>query len=227
MKTLYFEGAGWEEAHRGEIPNCRIRTAFTNNDGKKIYLEILGYEKSVEDEKKYKRYSQYKIGDAIGFIDYCHYITENPEIDDCNKSRLPCERKADIVFSYQGILNFVNAECNCTFEKIAIANDLSGYRVFQEKYTEIKFDRYNYGDEFNYNADLIKLRKEIHEHFYNIEKTEGKQYSNFSLWVDENDIHLLHLLRHYNGYNKHWIIRTDCSNWMDNIQEAKLGQYAC
>lgn len=32
-KTLYFEGAGCISA--GEVANCRIRTAFTNDDGKK------------------------------------------------------------------------------------------------------------------------------------------------------------------------------------------------
>ena len=41
-KTLYFEGAGW--GHCNDVENCRIRTAFTNKDGKKIYIEFLsGY----------------------------------------------------------------------------------------------------------------------------------------------------------------------------------------
>ena len=40
-KILYFEGAGCISA--GEVANCRIRTAFTNNDGKKIYIEFTSY----------------------------------------------------------------------------------------------------------------------------------------------------------------------------------------
>jgi len=74
---------------------------------------------------------------------------------------------------------------------------------------------------------VTKLREEIKKHFYDLEKSEGKKYPNFSLWVDEKDIHLLHLLRHFNGYNKHWSIRTDTENWKDSIQETKLGKYAC
>jgi len=39
VKTLFFEGAGAVE--RGDVENCRIRTAFTTNDGKKVYLELF------------------------------------------------------------------------------------------------------------------------------------------------------------------------------------------
>ena len=53
----------------------------------------------------------------------------------------------------------------------------------------------------------------------------------FSLWVDEKDPGLLHLLRHFNGYNKHWTIRTDTGNkledWMSTAKETWLGQYGC
>ncbi len=40
-KTLYFEGAGWDgcKAEYNGV-NCRIRTAFHNNDGRMIYLEL-------------------------------------------------------------------------------------------------------------------------------------------------------------------------------------------
>ena len=70
-KVLYFEGAGWSGADisKRTIGNCRIRTAFINNEGRKIYLEITGYEKSTND-KKINRNPEYQIGDAIGFVDY-------------------------------------------------------------------------------------------------------------------------------------------------------------
>lgn len=226
-KVLYFEGAGCENTYRGELSNCRIRTAFTNNEGKKIYLEILGYEKTQDDVKKYNRYSEYKIGDAIGFIDSCHYITDDPKIDDCNNSRLPYERKINISYSYEGILKFVNEKCNCSFDSIEILGSLAGYRVFGDSKKYGTYSGYNYGDEFQYNATLENTRKEIEKHFYNLEKSEGKKYPNFSLWVDDEDHNLLHLLRHFNGYNKHWAIRTDKENWIDTIREAKLGKYAC
>jgi len=37
MRTLYFEGAGWDKADVSiaTIGNCRCRTAFKNDEGKK------------------------------------------------------------------------------------------------------------------------------------------------------------------------------------------------
>lgn len=228
-KTLYFEGAGIENTYRGELSNCRIRTAFTNNEGEKIYLEILGYEKTKEDDKKYHRYENYSVGDAIGFVDFCHYITDDNKIDDCNNSRLPYERNGNISYSYKGILNFVNRKLNCSFDSIEILESLSGYRVFKKEnsggYSTSK--SYNFGDEFQYNATLESTRKEIEKYFNDLEKSEGKKYPNFSLWVDDENINLLHLLRHFNGYNKHWAIRTDTDSWKDSIQETALGRYGC
>lgn len=228
-KILYFEGAGCENTFRGEISNCRIRTAFTNNEGKKIYLELTGYEKSKDDAKKYHRFEEYKIGDGIGFIDSCHYISNDQNIDDENQLRLQWERKINISYSYEGILDFINEKCNCSFDSIEILGDLSGYRVFAEttKETCDTYAMYHYGDEFQYNTTLENTRKEIKKYFYDLEKSEKKQYPNFSLWVDDKDINLLHLLRHFNGYNKHWSIRTDVENWKDSIQETLLGKYAC
>lgn len=228
-KVLYFEGAGCEDTCRGEISNCRIRTAFTNKEGRKIYLELSGYEKTGEDEKKYHRFEEYKIGDAIGFVDSCHYISNDKSIDDENMLRLPCERKSNIRYSYMGILDFVNRQCKCSFDSIEVLGDLSGYRVFSDKTRETSntYKAYNYGDEFEYNTELENIRKEINKYFYDLEKSEGKQYSNFSLWVDDKDPNLLHLLRHFNGYNKHWSIRTDAKDWKDNIQETTLGEYGC
>lgn len=226
-KVLYFEGAGCENTYRGELSNCRIRTAFTNSEGKKIYLEILGYEKTQDDAKKYNRYPNYNIGDAIGFIDFCHYITDDPKIDDCNNSRLSYERNGNISYSYKGILDFVNEKCNCSFDSIEILGSLTGYRVFADSKDYGTYLGYNYGDEFQYNNELENTRKEIEKHFYNLEKSEGKKYPNFSLWVDDKDHNLLHLLRHFNGYNKHWTIRTDIENWKETIQETKLDKYGC
>lgn len=48
MKTLYFEGAGWSGADisKATIGNCRIRTAFHLDDGRAVYLEINGSERT-------------------------------------------------------------------------------------------------------------------------------------------------------------------------------------
>ena len=46
MKVLYFKGAEWSgtEVSKATISDYRIRTAFDLNDGKAVYLEIIGSE---------------------------------------------------------------------------------------------------------------------------------------------------------------------------------------
>ena len=88
-KTLYFEGAGCVPCN--DVENCRIRTAFTNIEGKKIYIEFLsGY--------KHTRQKNGKIVSEPGYLfcDACFYITDDPEIDDCNKSRLSRKRREKV-----------------------------------------------------------------------------------------------------------------------------------
>lgn len=176
-KTLYFEGVGCENTYRGEVPNCRIRTAFTNNNGEKIYLEILGYEESKDDEKKYKRYPEYNVGDAIGFIDACFYITDDPEVDDANYSRLPYE--GNISYSYNGLLEFVNEKLNCSFNEVVILPWLSGYNVHSGKGRYNTSERYNFTEDFNYIPEQAKERKRVYnevatEYFDNIYKKNSK-----------------------------------------------------
>lgn len=47
VKTLYFEGAGWEKAERSinTIGNCRVRTAFHLDNGKGVIRHYNGYNK--------------------------------------------------------------------------------------------------------------------------------------------------------------------------------------
>lgn len=230
-KVLYFEGAGWADADSSKktnVGNCRIRTAFTNNNNQKIYLELMSYEKILNDVKKYPRFPEYEVGEVIGFIDSCHIITNDELHDDENDANLRIEHRnmTNIKYSLESILKYVNETCNCSFDEVKTLNDLGGYRVFNEKHTR-DYKGYNYGDEFNYNAELEEKRKEIYKYFYELEQSEGKTYPNFSLWVDQNNENILHLLRHYNGYNKHWIIKANIENWIDTIEENKLGKYAC
>lgn len=192
MKTLYFEGAGCEGTYKGEINNCRIRTAFTNNKGNKVYLEILGTEKTIDDLKKYHRYEGYEVGEAIGFIDSCFYITDDTAIDDENNNRLHCERKSSISYSYKGILDFVNKQCNCSFDNIEVLGWMSGYRVFSDG-KHNTFASYNYGDEFQYNKELetrrVNKKCKLEQHFCNI---FNQKYSNASIWCKDNE-NILHV----------------------------------
>lgn len=191
MKTLYFEGAGC--VPRGEVENCRIRTAFTNDEGKQIYLEMGGTEATKYSPKPLQKYKN------IGYVDSCHYITD--EEDDENKQVIVHRARHTFEYTKENILAFVNS-LGCSFEQVVILPDLAGYRVFGEKHGD-----YRYGDQFDYDAELTGYRQVIYDVIYEKEKSEGKEYPNFSLWVDDEDKYVLHLLRHFEGYNTYWEIR--------------------
>ena len=80
MKTLYFEGVGWSGADISiaTIGNCRIRTAFHLDNGRAVYLEMTGSERTKYSTELYQW--QY-----TGFVHYCHYITNDNPNDDCNR----------------------------------------------------------------------------------------------------------------------------------------------
>lgn len=157
-KVLYFEGAGCVPCN--DVENCRIRTAFTNKEGKKIYVEFIsGYKHTVVG---YNKKGDQKIVSEDGYLycDYCFYITDDSEIDDCNKSRLECERNSDIEkvkYTKENILNFVNKYCNADFDEIVVLDNLAGFRVFADGKHDT-FAAYNYGDEFDYNKELTEKR---------------------------------------------------------------------
>ena len=184
-KTLFFEGAGC--VPRGEVANCRIRTAFTNNDGKKIYIEFTSYEVTKEDHRRYKRYFEYEEGTAIGFCDYCHYITDDPNIDDCNESCLPCERNKPFIYTYEGILKFVNENCNASYDKIVVLDNLAGYRVHNNNGKYNTSECYNFSDKFVYDEELTKRRiekvAELEKHFTEI---FNQRYDNTSYYIENN-----------------------------------------
>lgn len=182
-KVLYFEGAGCVPA--GEVTNCRIRTAFTNDFGKRIYIEFISYTVTKMDHKKWKRYSEYTVGTVLGFCDYCHYITDDPNIDDCNKSCLPCERNGEFSYTYEGIKNFINVYCNASFDEIVVLDNLAGYRVFNDSGRKNTTAMYNYGDIFAYDKELTEKRiakvAKLSEHFKQIFHQE---YDNTSYCIE-------------------------------------------
>lgn len=244
MKILHFEGAGWSNADisKSTIGNCRIRTAFHLDDGRLVYLEIIGSERTKRSLPEVYKWPY------TGFVDSCFYITDEKPNDDENKHRIRLtDKKRVFEYSEKAILKFVN-KLGASFDAIKVVPDLGGYRVFKEKYFSHGSARYNYGDEFDYNEEAISRRQIVYNKIYEIEKAELKEdrenhndklvhspgpidYPNFSLWVDEEDAGVLHLLRHFIGYNKHWIIRTDCGetldDWMGSMTETALGRYGC
>lgn len=193
-KILYFEGAGCVPCN--DVENCRIRTAFTNKEGQKIYIEFIsGYvTNKIEYGKNGRKLKNPKYISEDGHLicDFCFYITNDPNIDDCNYSTLKCERnqKLEKEFKYtkENILNFVNTYCNADFDKIVVLDNLAGFRVHSngKRHT---YKAYNYGDEFKYNEELTKRRikkvKELSEHY---KKLFDLEYDNTSYYIENNEL---------------------------------------
>lgn len=196
MKTLYFEGAGCVPAN--DVENCRIRTAFTNKAGEKIYLEMssgckhtrvrYGVAGKLESPKKI-----ITTEDGYIYCDFCHYITSDPKIDDVNYSRLSCERNAELKMKYTkaNILAFVNEHCNADFDEIVVLDNLAGYRVFAD-YTKDTANTplmYNYGDTFEYDAELIKKRRaKVEQMKKEFEQLFNQRYDNTSYYIENGDL---------------------------------------
>ena len=192
-KTLYFEGAGCVSSNN--VENCRIRTAFTNKKGKKIYIELLsGYKHTkIEYGKNGRKLKNPKCISEDGYLscDFCYYITDDPEIDDCNKSRLSCEHNISmekVKYTKENILAFVNENCNADFDEIVILDSLAGFRVFTGAHTETSKD-YNFGDCFEYDSELTEKRiakvKEMKKYFAEL---FGQEYDNTSYYIEDNQL---------------------------------------
>lgn len=189
-KILYFEGAGCVHGYGdSDIENCRIRTAFTNNQGKKIYLELTSQEVKKVDHKKYNRFKEYPVGFCLAWIDFCHYITEDK--DDCNESTISFERSFRFHYTKEDLLKFINEKLDCSFESVVILNELTNFCVHSRKNRSGRgFDRYNYGDEFSYDEEKTKKRlakrDELKAYF-----EQFMQYDNSSYWVEEETGNLI------------------------------------
>lgn len=225
-KTLYFEGVGWSGADisKATIGNCRIRTAFHLDDGQAVYLEIIGSSRSKYSSPKVFKW-QY-----TGFVDSCHYITDEKDNDDENRHSIVSRNTKCFEYTEAEILRYVNG-LGASFDAVKVVPDLGGYRVFRDLYSTKGTERYNYGDEFTFDPEMTARREAVHKRIYEEERAEGKEYPNFSLWVDKDDPGCLHLLRHFNGHNKHWTIRTDAGETVEDFittaTEAHLGRYGC
>lgn len=201
-KILYFEGAGCVPCN--DVENCRIRTAFTNKESKKIYIEFIQGCKvtKVEYSKNGRKLKNPKYISENGYLtcDFCFYITDDKTIDDCNYSRVKCddgknvERNMDIEkvkYTKENILQFVNKYCNADFDKIVVLDNIAGFRAMNDSYGV--YSSYNYGDEFVYNKDLTKRRiekvKELEKKFA---KIFNEPYSNASFYI-ENDKLMCHI----------------------------------
>lgn len=170
IKVLFFEGAGCVE--RGEVENCRIRTAFTNDEGKQVYLELWGVE---VNERTPARYKQYK---NVGLVDYCIYSengSEEKHYDFDVESR-------SFEYSKSGILNFVNVFLDCNFTDIKILDEFDCYRVHKGN------GEYNFIEDYTYNEKRSQAaRKAFYDIDMEIRKKMGEKYSQIQLISVEDD----------------------------------------
>lgn len=143
MRTLFFEGAGC--VPRGDVENCRIRTAFINDDGDMVYLELSGMEVTESSAPKFQKFQN------AAFVDHC-YI--NGVVNDLTGGGSLCRYDLERVnFEYckEEILNFVNGYLHCSFERIIITDEFDGYRVHKD------VGGYNLMNDFNY--DPVRAEK--------------------------------------------------------------------
>ena len=124
MKTLLFEGAGMSNTGGDDVKNCRIRTRIENNEGRIIYLEILGNETNKYTIKALKDFG------VVGIIDACFYTDKeednkknfSPELSHIRKNT--SASPAYFEYTKENLLKFVNKNLNCDFDEVIIDDDL-------------------------------------------------------------------------------------------------------
>ena len=199
-KTLYFEGAG--AVPRGEMDNCRIRTAFTNDSGEKFYLEVLGFER-----KGHRWYEQNSPAgwEFVAYVDHAHLITDG-EDDDCNLHRCECERNACFEYTHEALLKFVNSEFGCSFDSVFVAGELDGFHVFPESRGH---KDYNFGDEFIYSEKMTRRALSIRRHIRQTEESKA------SFWRDSGVLNA----HYYSGdkSGQRWAYLLDQPCWHDGL----------
>lgn len=198
-KILYFEGAGMPETERsGDVGNCRIRTAFSLPDGKRVYLEVSAWQPSQLQADYYneRRGSgrMMKAGNLYADIESAFFIANDGIID---KDDHPHIKSVDLLFdwSLDGILKIVRS-VGGDFDEVVCLPDLAGYSVHAttiQLFTEGR--RYNYGDEFKYNPEQTARRIAKYRELYEEENRSGEkfpklssyEFPNFSFYVDPED----------------------------------------
>lgn len=167
-KVLFFEGAGCAE--RGDVENCRIRTAFTNDNGDRFYLELSGFEVHKWTPDYLKHFQN------VGHIDYCYQLGKEGE-----KLRADIER-LNFEYSKAGILAFVNQQIGCSFDEIKITDTFYGYRVHREK------GGYNFMEDFNFDEERAAAARSAYKRIdMRIREQLGERYSKISLESIDND----------------------------------------
>ena len=168
-KTLYFEGAGMDfmdqsDKDYSDVGNHRIRTAFLNDNGEKIYLELN--HSRVEKKDKRKHCQGYPVGALVAWVDHCFYIDRKYADEELSNEYVyhECDRKVRFPYTLQGILEFVNKEIGCSFDKVEVLDRFEWYYVHGENRT------YNLMDDHTPNPKRTKACHKLEKHlnrYYN------------------------------------------------------------
>lgn len=117
MKTLIFEGAGWEETKKQfpDIGNCRIRTRLVNDEGTVIYLEIMGRERHQGEDGL----------DKPAYISHCFSGTDCNQVSEWRKLERGVARYNGAAFNYtaENLIEWVNKNLRCSFTDLKVVND--------------------------------------------------------------------------------------------------------
>ena len=117
-KVINFEGAGWSDADTSkatDMKNCRVRTTFINDEGKKIYLEIGCY-----DNRKNTSQTIWHKGFSMPWhIDFLFFTKDkdkscSPEFSDTFRTVREFDKK--------NMLWFLKNVCNASFNEIETIN---------------------------------------------------------------------------------------------------------
>lgn len=210
-KTLWFEGAGMFLDDCNDVGNCRIRTSFTNDEGKRFYLEIEGNTYSKEWRKIHPEYANIP---RIGCPVFCFEILGD---DDCNKHRHEIDRAVHFEFTFAEIRKLVNERLGCSFDEVRVAPKNAGYRVHAGYIDGVS--QYNDGDKFIFNPVSTARVDEIESYWHRKQRELGEKYPCVSVWRDEEDADLVHVrnFRHKLGMFDY---RVDVDDWMSTETEV-------
>ena len=161
-KVLYFQGMGWpfdeEAAQQSDVGNYRICTSFKNLEGKQIFIEFA---KGPRYDTKNKRKV---ITDYALFIPDLFVVTNDPEIDDSNKSRIKVDwmyTRDNYEYTKTDITKWINENLNCDFDTIEVLDEYYGYSVHGG--VNGKGYTYNLMEDIELNHDRAKARREAFE----------------------------------------------------------------
>lgn len=208
MKTLIFEGAGWEEAESSilsGVGNCRIRTRIKNNIGRVIYLEMGGFEVSKNEKRE-----MYKNLNFASHVNHCFYNDAKWDTRSNHSAGLRhIEHTATFEYNKENVLKFVNENLNCSFDNIEVINDNS-VRVHDTKEPLCNCNNGNYEPfkdiEININVldniqqvhdfkdkgfaqytisyDFVKEQTYLKKYIQERTQREQKQYKNFNYYAN-------------------------------------------